>query len=96
MKASTNRTPNWRAICAWAAGCGYRGVQVPSGEARFIDLARAAASKPYCEELAGQAAESGVAITELSAHIQGQLVAVHPAYDLAFDGFAPGFTAPLR
>src|SRR5260221_9567602 len=25
----------------------------------------------------------------LSTHLQGQLVAVHPAYDLAFDGFAP-------
>ena len=30
----------------------------------------------------------GLAITELSAHLQGQLVAVHPAYDELFDGFA--------
>jgi sugar phosphate isomerase/epimerase len=28
-------------------------------------------------------------LTELSTHLQGQLVAVHPAYDEAFDGFAP-------
>jgi sugar phosphate isomerase/epimerase len=28
-------------------------------------------------------------ITELSTHLQGQLVAVHPAYDLLLDGFAP-------
>ena len=28
-------------------------------------------------------------ITELATHLQGQLVAVHPAYDLMFDGFAP-------
>ena len=28
-------------------------------------------------------------LTELSTHLQGQLVAVHPAYDQAFDGFAP-------
>ncbi|MDR0808594.1 MAG: sugar phosphate isomerase/epimerase [Gemmobacter sp.] len=77
------------AIAGWAAGLGYRGVQVPSGDARFLDLDRAAASQDYCDEIAGQAAEAGVAITELSAHLQGQLVAVHPAYDAAFDGFAP-------
>ena len=36
-------------------------------------------------------AKHGLAITELSTHLQGQLVAVHPAYDIAFDGFAdPG------
>jgi sugar phosphate isomerase/epimerase len=28
-------------------------------------------------------------ITELSAHLLGQLVAVHPAYDVMFDAFAP-------
>ena len=31
----------------------------------------------------------GLEITELSTHLQGQLVAVHPAYDDLFDGFAP-------
>lgn len=75
-------------IAKWAAGLGYLGVQVPSGDARFLDLDRAAASQDYCDEIAGQAAAAGVAITELSAHLQGQLVAVHPAYDAAFDGFA--------
>ena len=30
-----------------------------------------------------------MAITELSTHLQGQLVAVHPAFDEAFDAFAP-------
>ena len=77
------------AITAWAADCGYLGVQVPSGAAQLIDLDRAAASRDYCDELAGTAAQSGVQITELSAHVQGQLVAVHPAYDAMFDGFAP-------
>ncbi len=76
-------------IGAWAAGLGYRGIQIPGGDARLIDLDRAAASQDYCDEILGQAAEAGVAITELSAHIQGQLVAVHPAYDICFDGFAP-------
>lgn len=77
------------AITAWAADCGYLGVQVPSGAAQLMDLDRAAASRGYCDELAGQARDHGVQITELSAHVQGQLVAVHPAYDAMFDGFAP-------
>ncbi|AJE49225.1 sugar phosphate isomerase/epimerase family protein [Celeribacter indicus] len=77
------------AIVEWAAGCGYEGVQVPSGEASLIDLDRAAASAEYCDEIRSRAAAHGVEITELSAHVQGQLVAVHPAYDIAFDGFAP-------
>ncbi|MEO7984126.1 MAG: sugar phosphate isomerase/epimerase, partial [Bacteroidota bacterium] len=33
--------------------------------------------------------ETGLEITELSTHLQGQLVAVHPAYDQSFDSFAP-------
>jgi sugar phosphate isomerase/epimerase len=33
--------------------------------------------------------ECELEITELSTHLQGQLVAVHPAYDTLFDGFAP-------
>lgn len=78
----------WRPITAWAADCGYVGVQVPSGDARLFDLSLAAESQDYCDEIAGQARENGVAITELSAHLQGQLVAVHPAYDTLFDAFA--------
>ena len=63
----------WKGITSWAADCGYVGVQVPSWDARFIDLAKAAASKTYCDELTGVATENGVAITELSTHLQGQL-----------------------
>jgi sugar phosphate isomerase/epimerase len=77
------------AITEWAAGCGYLGVQVPSGASALIDLDRAATSRGYCDDLTGRARDHGVAITELSAHLQGQLVAVHPAFDAAFDGFAP-------
>src|SRR3546814_10539884 len=51
--------------------------------------ARAAESRDYCDELAGTCREAGVEITELSTHLQGQLVAVHPAYDAQFDAFAP-------
>lgn len=73
----------------WMADTGYRGVQIPTWDARCIDLARAAESQDYCDELAGTCREAGVEITELSTHLQGQLVAVHPAYDTAFDAFAP-------
>jgi len=79
---------SWDAITRWAADCGYVGVQVPSWDKRLIDLDKAAQSKDYCDEFKGVAAENGVAVTELSSHLQGQLVAVHPAYDEAFDGFA--------
>jgi sugar phosphate isomerase/epimerase len=73
----------------WMADAGYTGVQVPSWDARCIDLALAADSQDYCDELAGTCRAAGVEISELSTHLQGQLVAVHPAYDQAFDGFAP-------
>lgn len=75
-------------ICAWAAGLGYKGVQVPSWDGRLFDLKQASESKDYCDEVAGIAGKHGIQITELSTHLQGQLVAVHPAYDEAFDGFA--------
>lgn len=79
---------SWDAITKWAADCGYAGVQVPSWDARLVDLAQLAASKDYAEEWAGKARENGVEVTELSTHITGQLVAVHPAYDAWVDGFA--------
>jgi len=78
----------WDGITKWASDCGYIGVQLPAGDARLIDLDKAAESKDYCDELKGQAAENGIEITELSTHLEGQLVAVHPAYDEIFDGFA--------
>lgn len=75
-------------IAAWAAGLGYKGVQIPSWDARLFDLKRAAESRTYCDEIKGTLSEHGLALTELSTHLQGQLVAVHPAYDEMFDGFA--------
>ena len=38
-------------------------------------------------------AEHGLQISELSTHLEGQLVAVHPAYDQPFSGFAPNEVA---
>jgi sugar phosphate isomerase/epimerase len=75
-------------LAEWAAGLGYVGVQIPCNP-RLIDLSLAASSKDYCDELRGRLARHGIEPTELSTHIQGQLVAVHPAYDALFDGFAP-------
>jgi sugar phosphate isomerase/epimerase len=77
------------AIAKWAAELGYKGIQIPTWDARLFDLKKAAASQAYCDEVKGICADAGVAITELSTHLQGQLVAVHPAYDAQFDGFAP-------
>jgi sugar phosphate isomerase/epimerase len=76
-------------LAEWAAGHGYLGVQIPSWDGRLFDLGKAAESRGYCEEIMGVLATHGIEVTELSTHLQGQLVAVHPAYDLAFDGFAP-------
>src|SRR5581483_6000051 len=75
-------------ICGWAASLGYRGVQIAAWDSRLIDLRKAAESKVYCDELKGVAAKHGVVITELATHLQGQLVAVNPAYDDALDAFA--------
>lgn len=78
-----------RAICLWAESIGFKGVQLPSWDSRCIDLQQAAESKTYADEIKGIVNECGLEITELSSHLQGQLVAVHPAYDALFDGFAP-------
>jgi len=75
--------------CKWMADAGYKGVQIPSDNPVCIDLKQAAESQDYCDEYLGKCKEWGVEVTELSTHIQGQLVAVHPAYDTAFDAFAP-------
>jgi sugar phosphate isomerase/epimerase len=76
-------------ICKWAASLGFVGVQIPTWDSRCIDLQKAAESKTYADEIKGVVHAAGLEITELSTHLQGQLVAVHPAYDALFDGFAP-------
>ncbi|GAC19140.1 sugar phosphate isomerase/epimerase family protein [Paraglaciecola arctica] len=76
-------------ICAWAAGLGFKGIQIPSWDGRLFNLKKAASSQDYCDEIKGIASQAGLEITELSTHLQGQLIAVNPAYDQMFDGFAP-------
>ncbi|MEO6613553.1 MAG: sugar phosphate isomerase/epimerase [Chitinophagaceae bacterium] len=78
-----------KAICLWAEALGFKGVQIPTMDPRCIDLQKAAESKDYADEIKGVVNESGLEITELSTHLQGQLVAVNPVYDKLFDGFAP-------
>lgn len=78
-----------KSICEWAKSIGYEGVQIPTWVSSFIDLQKAAESKTYADEIKGIVNDAGLEITELSTHLQGQLVAVHPAYNELFDGFAP-------
>ncbi|MDN3637812.1 sugar phosphate isomerase/epimerase [Simiduia curdlanivorans] len=85
-EAPYNNLPD---LCRWVAAMGYKGVQIPTWDARVFNLALAAESATYRDEVQGQVADAGLVISELSTHLQGQLIAVHPAYDAMFDGFAP-------
>nr|MBC7612485.1 sugar phosphate isomerase/epimerase [Pseudopedobacter sp.] len=80
---------NLESMCNWAKDLGYKGIQIPTLDPRFIDLKLAAESKDYADDLKGRINATGLEITELSTHLQGQLVAVNPAYDTIFDAFAP-------
>ncbi|MGV3502953.1 MAG: sugar phosphate isomerase/epimerase family protein [Adhaeribacter sp.] len=80
---------SFEGMCQWAAGLGYKGVQVPTWASQLVDLQQLAESQTYADEFQGIARAHGLEVTELSTHLQGQLVAVHPAYDSMFDGFAP-------
>jgi sugar phosphate isomerase/epimerase len=80
---------NLQSICLWAESLGYKAVQIPTWDSRCIDLQQAAESKTYADEVKGIVNDCGLEISELSTHLQGQLVAVHPAYNTSFDAFAP-------
>ena len=80
---------NLENMARWAAGLGFAGVQIPTWDARLFDLKQAAESKTYCDDILGVVSAAGLKVTELSTHLQGQLVATHPAYDAMFAGFAP-------
>ena len=80
---------NLQNICKWAKGLGYKAVQIPTWDSRLIDIKKAGESKAYCDEIKGIVNSAGLEISELSTHLQGQLVASHYAYDKMFDAFAP-------
>ncbi|KAH8812514.1 xylose isomerase-like protein [Xylogone sp. PMI_703] len=75
-------------VVKWAADLGFKGIQLPVDD-RLLDIERAANDTAYCTALLDTLKRYNIQLTELSAHLQGQLIAVHPAYDILFDGFAP-------
>jgi sugar phosphate isomerase/epimerase len=88
---------NLENIAKWAAGLGYKGVQIPTWDSRVFDLDKAATSKAYCDDLNAKLKKAGIEVTELASHIQGQVMAIHPAYEVAFAGFYPaGFSDKQR
>ncbi|RFM30415.1 sugar phosphate isomerase/epimerase family protein [Deminuibacter soli] len=78
-----------KSICQWAKSLGYIGVQIPTWDPHYFDVQKAAESKTYADEIKGIVNAAGLEITELASHPIGQLVAVNPAFDVLFDGFAP-------
>ncbi len=80
---------NLKNIATWVASLGYNGVQIPTWDQRVIDLDKAAKSKSYCDDLRTSLDKIGLQVTELAAHLQGQVLAIHPAYETAFGLFYP-------
>ena len=77
-------------MAGWAAKLGFASIRIHHmGLPASSTSKKAAESQGYCDELLGIASRAGVAITELSTHLQGQLVASHQAYDVLFGSFAP-------
>ena len=76
-------------LAGWAAGKGYKAVQIPCNHPHIFDVEKAAESQAYCDDITARLAAHGLVISELSTHLEGQLVAVNPVYSEAFDHFAP-------
>lgn len=85
-------------LCDWVAGLGYEAIQVPAWESpNLIDLDQAAASPAYCDDYRETVAGYGLQISELNASLAGQVMAIHPAYEIAFAPFFPkGMNDPQR
>ncbi len=76
-------------IAAWAANLGFKGLQIPSWDKRVFDLDLAAESQSYCDDLRAKLDKHGLVVTELNSALQGQTLAMHPAYKELFSGFYP-------
>jgi sugar phosphate isomerase/epimerase len=76
-------------MAQWASKLGFVGVQIPTWDSRLFNLKLAAESQGYCDEVLGVLSRAGLSLAELSTHLQGQLVAVNPAFGVMFEGFAP-------
>src|SRR5881628_1047357 len=76
-------------IGKWFAQFGYKGVQIPAWDRRVFDLHQAAESQAYCDDYRATLANLGLEPTDVAGYLQGQVLALHPAYELLFDGFHP-------
>ena len=76
-------------IAEWAAGLGFKAVQLPTHDLRLFDLKTMAESRSYAEDFQARLGKHGLVVSELSTHLQGQLMAVHPAYHTLFAPLAP-------
>ncbi len=83
-------------IGGWFAGLGYKGIQIPSWDQRVFDLDQAATSKAYCDDYRATLATMGLEPTEVAGHLQGQVLAVHPAYEELFAAFHPAGLSGLQ
>ena len=84
-------------IGKWVAGLGYKGIQIPGWDPRVIDIDKAAESKDYCDEYKGMLSEMGLEPTEVAGYLAGQVLAVHPAYEVMFEAFhPPGLSGDAR
>ena len=76
-------------MCRWAADLGYKAIQLPTWDGRFFNLRLAAESQNYCDERLGVMKENGLELVEICSYLQGQMMAVHPAYEKLFQSFYP-------
>ncbi|MBA7591697.1 hypothetical protein ES708_33858 [subsurface metagenome] len=76
-------------LSEWVSGLGYKGIQVPTWDERTIDLKTASESKTYCDKYKGKLEKNGLELIELAAYLQGQVLAIHPAYENMFESFYP-------
>ena len=76
-------------IAGWAYSLGFKGIQIPTWEKRLFDLDTASESKTYCDDLKGLLKEYGITVIELASYLQGQVMAIHPAYEILFSPFYP-------
>ena len=71
----------------FAAGLGFKALQIPVHDRRFIDLQRVHEAG-YVDGLMSILGRAGLVVSEISAARAGALLAVHPAYDDMVDVFA--------
>lgn len=76
-------------LAGWCADLGFVGVQIPTFRSDIFDLALAAESPTYCDEVRGMLGDRGLSITELSTHRQGHICAFNPAFDHMLRSFGP-------